>query len=223
MKDQVTVCLTSCNRPDLLKKTLDSFFSTNSYPIEKIIVTEDSCNPSMKDFINKNYGSKVQLIFNEVNLGPFKSIDNMYNLVTTEYIFHSEDDWQYHSNPNFIKESMNILKERDDIHQVWIRSTKEFNDWIEPAVCKTKQNTSYKVVKNPHLGGWCGFSFNPGLRRLSDYKKMFPNGYTEFFEKDKFWGLSELNCNYVAAKQGYRAAILMNPACIHIGHGRTTL
>jgi len=40
--EDVTAVITSCGRFDLLEETLDSFFEFNTYPIKKIIITEDS-------------------------------------------------------------------------------------------------------------------------------------------------------------------------------------
>lgn len=216
----VTFCLTSCNRFNLLEQTLDSFLSLNDYPIEKFIITEDSGSLKMKEKIQSKYGS-FEIIFNETNLGLLKSIDNMYSRVSTEYIFHCEDDWRFFNNKNFIKESIEILEERKDVHQVWIREQSSLGDWMENDVVNTSTNVSYKLVKSPHLGGWCGFSFNPGLRRLSDYKLIFPHGLYQF-ASDKGLAYSELNCNNQAAENKYRAALLMNPACTHIGYHQST-
>lgn len=222
MSHPITVCLTSCNRFDLLKQTLDSFFSINSYPIEKFIITEDSTNNVMKENILREYSDKIDLIFNDVNLGPYKSIDNMYNLVNTEYIFHCEDDWKFRGNKNFIQESIDILEERKDVHQVWLISENVHPYAIENNLLKTTTNISYKMILSNHLGGWCGFSGNPGVRRKSDYLKMFPNGFAEFIIPNKQIVFTEHNCNIHAGKQGYRAAILINSACEHIGYGRST-
>lgn len=219
----VTVCLTSCNRFDLLQKTLDIFFKLNKYPIDRFIITEDSADYNMKNKILSTYGNKVELIFNEKNLGLYKSIDNMYNSVNTEYIFHMEDDWIVGPHPNFIKDSMDILDERSDINQVWIRSISEFPQWIEPEINTTSTKVDYRLVMRNHLGSWSGFSFNPGLRRKSDYVKMFPNGYSYFADPNVFQGTPEFTCNNHAIIFDYRAAILTNSKCIHIGGGRTTL
>lgn len=222
MDKKVTVCLASCNRFDLLQQTLDSFFSLNSFPIERFLVTEDSANEEMKNKIASRYGHQVELIFNPINLGAFKTFDNMYHMVDTQYIFHCEDDWKFESNPNFIQDSMDVLEERSDVHQIWIRKDIE-QSWIENHVDKTSTNVEYKMVKNPHLGTWCGFSGNPSLKRKSDYDRIFPNGYSEFIIPNVFSGLTELNCNDHAAKHGYRAAQLVNASIIHLGGGRTTI
>lgn len=42
--DKVTVCLTSCGRPDLLERTLKSFFEFNTYPIADFLIYEDDPN-----------------------------------------------------------------------------------------------------------------------------------------------------------------------------------
>ena len=78
------------------------------------------------------------------------------------------------------------------------------------------------MVKQSHFGDWCGFSFNPGLRRLSDYKRIFPNGFEEHNKHGTNSVLSEHECNQVACAQGYRAAILNNRVCRHLGEGKST-
>ena len=78
------------------------------------------------------------------------------------------------------------------------------------------------MVKSNHYGDWCGFSFNPGLRRLSDYKLMFPEGYEKHNTHQTNSALSEHACNLIASQYGYRAALLNKFACIHIGEGKST-
>ena len=219
---KITFCLTSCNRFDLLQKTLDSFLDLNKYPIEKYIIIEDSANINIHKQITEKYSNIAQLIFNPRNIGQYKSIDDMYKNVNTDYIFHCEDDWLFQNNSSFIEESLNILEEKENIHQVWLISEK-VHPVIEPNIYKTTNNTKYKMVKTNHYGGWCGFSFNPGLRRKTDILKMFPNGFQEFIQPNLPSVQTEFRCNLNAAKQGYRAAILLNHACVHIGgNGRST-
>ena len=67
------------------------------------------------------YGDIFHIIRSPKNEGLLKSVDNLYSLVETPYIFHCEDDWLFKSNPNFIKESLDILEDNSNINQVWIR------------------------------------------------------------------------------------------------------
>jgi len=217
--NKITFCLTSCNRFNLLQKTLDSFFNLNTYPIERFIVTEDSGNLEMKSKIEKRYGNKIELIFNNKNLGLLQSIDNMYNMVKTEYIFHCEDDWLFRNNSFFVSNSVDILDEYKNINQVWLIPGE---DWLEEQLLKTKTNVQFRYVKVPHCGAWCGFSFNPGLRRLSDYKRLFPEGFIKYIVPNKAIVHSECSCNKHALKEGYRTVALINHACEHIGSKQST-
>lgn len=210
----ITVCVTSCNRWELLEKTLDSFLKLNNYPIERYLLHEDSNNQEIKENIKAKY-PMFEVIGTGTNVGLLKSIDNLYSLVETEYIFHLEDDWLFESNPNFIQESLNVL-EYKGINQVWIRKDIP-NSWLEK-----EDFRGFRMVKHCHFGDWCGFSFNPSLKRLSDYKLMFPNGYNFYNTHGTNSALNEHECNQVAASYGYRAAILNNRVCTHLGEGKST-
>lgn len=211
----ITVCLTSCNRWNLLQITIDSFLKLNKYPISRYIINEDSGNPEILEKIRANYGHLFEIHYNDQNQGLLQSVDKLYNLVETEFIMHLEDDWLFEGNPHFIQESLTILQQNPNIHQVWIRNGIP-DSWLERS-----NNKIYRMVKSPHLGVWTGFSFNPGVRRLSDYKKFFPNGMNEFRDINST-GKSELNCNNKVAAEGYRAALLLKPACKHIGESNST-
>lgn len=219
---EVTVCLTSCDRFNLLQQTVDSFFNLNTYPIDRFIITEDSGNSEMKNKILQRYGNKVELVFNEKNLGVCKSIDNMYNLVSTKYIFHCEDDWRFYGNPNFVKDSVSVLDEFIDIHQVWIRSHAAIGKYLEQKMFRSKSGVEFKYVTIPHCGNWGGFSLNPGLRRVSDYKRIFPDGLSKFVVPNEPIVIAEYHCNVQAMKEGYKAVSLINYACDHIGHNQST-
>lgn len=211
---EVTVCITSCGRWNLLQATLDSFLKLNKYPIAKYLLHEDSGDIKIFEKIREKYPF-IECIRSESNVGLLKSIDNLYTLVETPYIFHLEDDWIFENNPDFIQQSLKVL-ENPNIHQVWIRQGIP-EDWLERQII-----SSYRMVKQSHFGDWCGFSFNPGLRRLSDYKKMFPNGFEQYNTHGTNSALNEHECNQVACAQGYRAAILNNRVCRHLGEGKST-
>jgi hypothetical protein len=211
---EITLCLTSCNRFNLLQATIDSFLSLNTYPIKRYLLHEDSNNIEMFNKVKEKY-PMFECIRSEKNVGLLKSIDTLYSMVDTEFIFHLEDDWIFENNPNFIQESLEVLKDTN-IHQVWIRQGIP-EDWLE------KQDLGgYRMVKQSHFGDWCGFSFNPSLKRLSDYKKMFPNGFDYYNTHGTNSALNEHECNQVASALGYRAAILNNRVCRHLGEGKST-
>lgn len=217
----VTVTITSCGRYDLLKRTLDSFLKTNTYPVSEILVSEDSEDQSMKNKILAEYHDKITLIFNEKNLGLLGSLDNLFSKVKTKYIFHIEDDWEFDDNNHkYIQESKDILENNSNINQVWIRSDAP-KEWFDKNILSIN-NTKFSLVNEHHLDLWSGFSFNPGLRRTKDYETLFPNGFKHHHIKELPIVHSEYACNHHVNKFGYRAAILLNTCCRHIGDNRTT-
>jgi glycosyltransferase involved in cell wall biosynthesis len=231
---KVTVCITSYNRLDLLKQTIDSFIKLNTYPIERIAVIEDSANPAMRDAIIAEYGDKIDLIYNEQSIGQVLSIDKIYKTVNTQYIFHTEDDYQYIGNPNFIKESVELLEERNDIHQVWIRHLENFvcshgsvengSAQFEKEILQSTSGIKYRMYKQAYFDLWSGFSWNPGLRRTQDYINMFPEGYAAFITpENKHSGVViESKCSEHALKQGYRGVFMIDGACNNMGVTRGT-
>jgi hypothetical protein len=196
IKPEVTFVLTACGRLDLMERTLDSFFKFNTYPIKRFIITEDSMDPVIflkcKDLNYKKYNNKLEFIFNENKLGQARSIDSAYSKIDTPYIFHCEEDWSFY-NPGFIEKSIAILEADKTVLQGWIRpkSDKILND-INSNVYKIGDVEVRDVlpksflVKNGIAPGkdlivrdYMGFSWNPGLKRLSDYK-LLRNGYSGF-------------------------------------------
>ena len=53
---EITLCLTSCNRWNLLEKTIDSFLRLNNYPIKEYLIHEDSNNQEIYQKIQNKYG-----------------------------------------------------------------------------------------------------------------------------------------------------------------------
>lgn len=194
---KVTFVLTSCDRNDLLEKTLDSFFNWNTYQIDQYIIIEDSGNVEVfkecEKLNNEKYGGKLEFIFNYEKLGQSASIDKAYSMVNTEYIFHCEEDWEFYRG-GFIEDSIKVFKTQPKVIQSWIRPKSDnilnqiqnkiyqlplnvFIRIVDPVsfiVKGANEDGSDMVIKN-----YMGFSWNPGLKRLKDWKEL-PNGYSGF-------------------------------------------
>src|SRR5262245_4194320 len=118
--DDVTVVLTSCGRPDLLARTLDSFLKYTTYPIRAFIVIEDGVAQSTLAVAERFRQQKIRWLCTGKKVGQILAIDLAYKHVATPYIFHCEDDWEF-SAPGFIERSLSVLKQNEKILQVWIR------------------------------------------------------------------------------------------------------
>lgn len=203
--NKITFALTSCGRPDLLEKTMDSFFMYNTYPIEKYIISEDSCIVGINDnLINKYKDKNIEWIFNQERTGQIKTIDNMYSKIDTEYIFHCEEDWLF-TKHSFIERSLDILEKDKNILLVWLRDHNDTNGHPVEYF-----NDEYDLMKLGYHGYWNGFTFNPGLRRLVDYKKIGCYGN---------YG-HEVDASIKYGELGYRCAILKDKYVEHTGWGK---
>lgn len=93
----LSVCITSYNRVDELKRCLNSIRSTKYVDQIEIIISED-CSPNknkIKEVVNE-FSSKslFQVVFNsnELNLGYDGNLEKLITLSTAEYILFLSDD-----------------------------------------------------------------------------------------------------------------------------------
>lgn len=169
MTDKVTLFITSCGRPDLLRKTLDSFLKFNTYPIEEAIIVEDSGILNSIDFVHELCTLfPCTVIYNEKRLGQMASMELGVKHIKTPYTFHCEDDWIFYDY-GFIEESMNILKSNEKISMVFLRSYAEYIYRYNMQINQT--NHGYNIL---HQHNKSLYSFNPGLRRTGIYFEKYP-------------------------------------------------
>ena len=208
--EDVTAVITSCGRFDLLEETLDSFFEFNTYPIKKIIITEDSTEGKKLEKLISKYKDKkqnFQLIVNKTRLGQLKSIDKAYREVDTKYIFHCEDDWRFFKK-GFIEKSMELLEEDEKILIVGLRSKKDFpENFFFDKDYVSKSGEHYYNVKGEI------FTYNPALRRKKDMDLF---GLHEKLENQRY---EEVLSNFYK-ERGYKTVFFKEPAVEHIGNKR---
>ena len=206
--ESITFVLTSCGRPELLDRTLKSFFKFNKFKINKYYIVEDSLDKTFHNSLRKKWGNKIDFIFNTQKKGQIKSIIDTYKLIETPYVFHCEDDWIY-TRPGFIEESIQILKKDKNIIQVWLESKKSASrlDIFSYGKKIKHKNTEFSEVTCKSGWEWGHFSFRPGVKRMSDYNKI--GGYGRF--------KNELDISVEYKKLGYYTVIMQKPAVIDIG------
>jgi len=211
---EITCCLTSAGRFDLLERTLESFFKFNTYSaISEFIISEDTdfdgeiMNKIVKIF--RKYAPEemnLRVMFGKV--GQMKSIDRMYKQVATPYIFHMEDDFELFRH-SFIEKSIEILESDPKIMQVHLREQNDLNGHKVVAF-----SDKYDLLEYGCANGWSGFSLNSGLRKTADYKLVGDGGYSAVGHEID---LARLYYD----KYGFIAAITKTGYIKHIGGGRT--
>ena len=170
----VTVVLTSYNRPDLLEKTLDSFFEHNTYPIERFLILEDSECDRCIDFVHDRYDFPIEVIYNNPRRHQVRSVDYGYSLVDTPWIFHMEEDWEF-LRGEFIEDSIKIMEADPNIITVWLRGLDD-QTLNHPYYPQRYIVDGVEVVQVMFDGVWGGFTFNPSLKRRSDWEEL-PGNY----------------------------------------------
>lgn len=209
--ERITVTLTSTGRFDLTQKTVDSFLRLNKYPIHRYIFSDDSTSPKVFSNLKQKYGRFAEIIYQK-RIGYSAHLDELFKMVDTEYVFSVENDWDFFGNPYFIQQSLTILENNPHIHQVWIRQNGCHNHPLGEHY--ELNGIMVQDVLKGYQGAWHGFSLNPGLRRMSDIKKFFPNGLKEFGD--------EIICNKHVEQMGYKSVALVDASIKHIGWERHT-
>ncbi len=218
-QSSVSLVLTSCGRWDLLERTLQSYVDFKSDLVGEFILIDDSGLNSKK--LNEIYNKfKIHfknslLIENPKNLGQVKSIDIAYAQVNSEYILHLEDDWEFFEE-GFVEEGLVALSANPKILNCIFRDKTDL-----------KKNREAPLVEQDKAGyfveqEWV-ISFNPSLRRVSDYKKTNQT-YTEVIIDLEKKGLSENQCEKDLSKHykelGYYSVYSKGNYCRHIGYHR---
>jgi GT2 family glycosyltransferase len=216
---QITAVCTSFNRPDLLETTLRSFHKFNTYPLARFIVQDDSGEVGCNDRLCAEF-PHVEFRYNPQRVGQIRSADIAYSDADTPYIFHLEEDWEFYRG-GFIEASTAILEERSKIICVWIRAENDTNGHRpEPNIYSTFSGQDYKVIPYNYARIWHGFTFNPSLRRKSDWDAHKGYGKLATFNPVKCWEAeSKIGQHYM--RKGYRAAILTGEGYVkHTGDNR---
>jgi len=168
---EVTLFITSCNRPDLLKLTLESFQKFNTYPIKEAIIIEDSGLQGINDFAKDILNYPCKLLYNEKQIGQMPSIEIGVNHIKTAYVFHCEEDWEFYDY-GFIEKSLEILEKDPLVVTVYLRSFSEYFNRYNVRLDAVEKDGYYYIEQ--HNGTFGTLTFNPGLRTIEIAKEYMP-------------------------------------------------
>lgn len=220
-KPDITVVVTSCNRHDLLARTLESFRAHETEGrIARIILGEDGdADPSA---LCARFGA--ELVRTGERVGQIRLIDRLYAMVDTPYIFHLEDDWEFHRS-GFMEKSRALLEADPQTLLVWLRA---WDDTFEHPLSYRSPDGSWGVMAYDFCNCWHGFTFTPSLRRLADYKRLPPGGFSALprtmyivAKKDAAGLPYEVEASAFYRRLGMRALILDEGGYVrHIGGNR---
>jgi hypothetical protein len=201
-----TLCITSCNRYDLLKRTMDSLV-LDGVPPKEIIICEDGPG----EFATR---PDWTVISKPRRMGQIDSADRLMQAVRTPYVLWCEDDWEF-SEPAYqwLPRCQQILDSFPEVFTVSLRH-KECNG--HPFAV----NHGYPfAIQQLNWNGFGSFCFNPGLRRLSDYLKM--GTYASLAGQVSSGCANERAISEKYREAGYIIADIGRVIVRHTGHGRS--
>lgn len=227
MDRDISICLTSCGRFTELERTIVSLVKFWDGPPPAAFYIHDDSGQYAKDLIFR----MDKLLLEHWNImgdwtfstyaGQVHGLDITYEQVTTPYIFHCEDDWEFFKT-GFIAASRSILEHDHRIYTVWLRNPDDRNGHpAQHTKYNTKEGVRYQLMATNYRGVWHGMTFNPGLRRLSDYKEIGRfTTFTEWNPKNAITAEMAYNRRYNLA--GFYGATLMEGYVKHIGYHNST-
>lgn len=230
----ISMCVTSCNRHDLLKQTLESFYAVVDQEPQELLIYEDSDAPMpefLKEFIWKQRG--LRWVAGGERKGQAFACTLLLKAAKHDFIFWCEDDWYWQFNTSsFMRESKEILNAHPHIIQVSLRGDTGWHPLIAGcSVCgKTTAECLYNIGKcagdgklqipEPYWRGvWGGWAWNPGLRRRKDCVDVVLPLIARQIGKSGL--VHEENVSKTLLDQGYRMADLGRPVITHIGGNRS--
>lgn len=216
------LAVTSCQRFDLLRQTLESFYTIVEQIPRAVYILEDSVEPKPEWLNSTTWRARnVTWISNGRRRGQAYSIARLIDVLARQDIqrvFWSEDDWCYQES-NFLRKSFDILDKYPEIINVSLRGTA-----CNGHPLADDPRFPFKIQEAGWREGWGGWSFNPSAMRLSDLKRLRP-------AIAKHIGTPGLGCELELSKlhlsQGYRIAVLpqangsYSPYIVHTGGGRS--
>ena len=165
MSKEVTLFITSCGRPHLLIRTLQSFVKYNTYPIKEAIVCEDSGIKGVVDFVKHLLPYPVSIYYNESRIGQMKTIEKYTTFINTTYVFHLEDDYEFFDY-GFIELSFKIMDSDPNISQVLLEDEQHTYPQVDignPLCYKVMTNPPHEYWANNGDGPLTCFSWRPSL------------------------------------------------------------
>lgn len=215
-ESDITAFFLSCDRLDLLDRTITSFLATSrDCPTRKIIYDDSAHSEVFRKIVNK-YGHEFDVVCFAENRGIQAAQDFMVSYCFTPYIFYVEDDWLFLKD-GYLPLSKRILQAYREIGLIDLSDNPD-NRLIGTEYDILGETTEDFVFKKPwriskeHLW-WIGYCGAPNLKRRADLVRLGRHETTcAEWHIDRIFALIGLKC--VFSNEVYAT---------HIGAGRSVM
>ena len=118
----VSVTILTYNRPEFLKKTLDSFLSGTTYDNLEFLIWANSADDPTKKLIN-SYDIFSYKYFSPDNKGIGIPRNILNEEAKGKYILHLEEDWELknENNDDYVSRACDVLENHSSVGQVLFR------------------------------------------------------------------------------------------------------
>lgn len=214
----ITFTCTTSKRFDLYVQMMISFFYSclDMDLIENYIIVDDG-SPINEIHEMGRLFPKTNVIKNTKG-GQLNSIKMILDCVDTEYMFHSEDDWNFLIQDHYIRKGFDIMHTDSRIKQVTLRFWECMyinDDGLEYRMHNYSPmdiKEDYDIIKYSDCN-YGGLTLNPSLIHVPTFKECMKNVHQENSES-RIWD-KKLSMNYWNA--GYKRANLNDEYIEHTG------
>jgi hypothetical protein len=217
---KISLGFITCKRYNLFLKTFNSLLKNFKEwdLVSEIILIDD--NSELPDIILmmgllKKLGKPLIFVNKTEYKSHPKSMNILFNLVSNDYLFLCEDDWECVKSDNFIKTAFQIFNKHDNVVQVQYHRKADITAIGQKTLKlgnKKYIKYDYNVKSVDSLGrpAFPGFTLNPSLINV---KKLKENNLR--FREDIFG--FEFNYACQAAGRGLKVAYFVDNYFQHIG------
>lgn len=232
--NKITIITTTCKRFELFYRTVNSVIKYVTDLHEHLyewIVIDDNSDDQMRDNMREKFPFITYVFKDREFKGHSKSMNMIFDLVKTPYVFNIEDDWEFFFPDNYISKMLNVFaKSQDDsIGQVLVN----INYAEDVTTYKDVRGSSMRVttdgqpywIHNHYTGEeltqknnelrrsnnfyWPHFSLRVGIAKVDVLRRV-----GKFNENASHFEM-EYGQRYVSS--GYKTAFLNGVFCLHIG------
>ena len=203
----ITTFVLSCDRLDVLDRTIQSFNETKEY-VTKMVIVDDSATPGVFQSLVDKYGYYCDVICFPKNRSQWWAMDFMVSYCDTDYIFYLEDDWQFLKS-GYMQKSKDILVKYRNIGviDISLRTFEEqgIDSYHKEVIDGFHYKKAWKITDyHLHWYGWVG---SPNLKRRDDLILLgrVEKWHNEWNIDRKFLGL------------GFKSVFLEDRYVVHLG------
>lgn len=192
----LTVCLITYNQKKYVRQALDSIFAQKTNFNFNVVIADDFSTDGTREIINEfkdKYGDKIDLIFQEKNVGAAQNYIDLLHFPTSKYIAYLEGD-DYWTEPLKLQMQVDFLEKNEDysltthhrevlrenkftfikakfgyvFYQCFVYRSFEIDNLYLETLNKIKYGDSFQYYKLLSLGKCKILDFNGAVYRIHD-------------------------------------------------------